>query len=626
MVETANTLWRDYATDGVPGSGAHNPVKADLREWGTWIESGKAFGIWRDTSTGYLRLGWDGTVGFEYAGYRLDSNFTQTDIGPSSADHLFHLYGDVAADALSSLGQMTGFYAHLDGDPTTILSGITVSDLSPHRGNLTWGVDGTLTSGRGGQFSARVFDTSGTPGLDGDGTIATGYGVYALACTDTAGTGVMTNAYGAWLEAANYDSTAGMTSAVAAYLMTRNLAAGGGITTGYGLRIDYASAGTGITTYYSIYNTVANASGVWGLYFSGTVKHYIAGWVGIGTQTEVAKLYIYDTDTSHNALRINHAATSGFTSDVFRIISGMASGTGFDLISAEASGGSDPKFRVRGDGTVTADVSFTGGGADYAIWREWSDGNAANENRVGKTVVWDGRKIRLAQKGDRQDMIRGVVTRNATIVENGDNGKWKGKFLSDPFGAVIKEIFKTVEVEYLSGEESDDPVDYVKDGKEWRKLKAGEKMPRANKTPAIIEGKKVLVVEEPTVRTEPGEVRQTWDRTFIDAALIPADGGEFVIGEQTYRTIKKPKTGSDVRDKLNPDYDPDRDYDPRETRIEWEQVGVMGELRVLHGEPVNQAWDFLESVTETYQDGSGNNVTVTVDYYWSGPGQMAKAA
>lgn len=606
MVKTANEVFRDYATDGVPASGAHNVIKADVREMLTFIETGEAFGVWRDDTTGYIRLAWDGSVGLEYANYPIDFNVETTDVAAASAQHNFHMYASIAADVETSLGQMTGYYAHLDGDPTTILSGITVSDLSPIRGNLTWGVDGTLTSGRAGNFTTRVIeDVSG--GLDGDGTMTTGYGVYSLACTDTAGTGVMTNAYGAWLEAANYDSTAGMTSAVAAYLMTRNLAAGGGITTGYGLRIDYASAGTGITTYYAVYNTTAAASGVWGLYFSGTVKHYLAGWVGIGTQTEVAKLYVYETDNTHNGLQVNHASETGFTGDVLRIISGMASGTGFDLIQADASGGSDPKFRVRGDGNATCDGSFTGGGADYAIWREWTDGNKSKENRVGRAVVWDGRGIRLAKKGDKPEAIRGVITRNATIVENGDNGKWKGKYLRDPFGAVIQEIYKTIEVEVLTGEESSEPVDYVQDKGGWRKLKKGEKT--SEKT-----------------RTEPGEVRQTWARAVIDAALVPEDGGEFQIGEAKYRTIDKPKTGSDVRDKLNPEYDPNRPYDPRDGRKEWEQVGVLGELRVLHGEPVNPAWDFLESVTETYQDGNGEDVTVTVDYYWSGPGQMAKAA
>ncbi|KFB10325.1 right-handed parallel beta-helix repeat-containing protein [Nitratireductor basaltis] len=36
---TANQIWRDFVTDGVPASGAHEPRKPDIREWGTVLES-----------------------------------------------------------------------------------------------------------------------------------------------------------------------------------------------------------------------------------------------------------------------------------------------------------------------------------------------------------------------------------------------------------------------------------------------------------------------------------------------------------------------------------------------------------------------------------------------------------
>jgi hypothetical protein len=39
MVDTANTIFRDFVTDGVPASGANKPRKSKIREWGTWLES-----------------------------------------------------------------------------------------------------------------------------------------------------------------------------------------------------------------------------------------------------------------------------------------------------------------------------------------------------------------------------------------------------------------------------------------------------------------------------------------------------------------------------------------------------------------------------------------------------------
>lgn len=38
MVQLANTVWRDFVTDGVPASGSWKPQKKDARQWGTWLE------------------------------------------------------------------------------------------------------------------------------------------------------------------------------------------------------------------------------------------------------------------------------------------------------------------------------------------------------------------------------------------------------------------------------------------------------------------------------------------------------------------------------------------------------------------------------------------------------------
>jgi hypothetical protein len=40
MVQTAETIWRDFVTYGVPASGAHDPRKVEIREWAAWVEAG----------------------------------------------------------------------------------------------------------------------------------------------------------------------------------------------------------------------------------------------------------------------------------------------------------------------------------------------------------------------------------------------------------------------------------------------------------------------------------------------------------------------------------------------------------------------------------------------------------
>lgn len=38
MVQSANTIWRDFEADGIPSSGDHDPKKSEIRTWGTWVE------------------------------------------------------------------------------------------------------------------------------------------------------------------------------------------------------------------------------------------------------------------------------------------------------------------------------------------------------------------------------------------------------------------------------------------------------------------------------------------------------------------------------------------------------------------------------------------------------------
>lgn len=40
MALTAEEIWRDFEVDSVPASGAHKPIKADIRDWGAMVEAG----------------------------------------------------------------------------------------------------------------------------------------------------------------------------------------------------------------------------------------------------------------------------------------------------------------------------------------------------------------------------------------------------------------------------------------------------------------------------------------------------------------------------------------------------------------------------------------------------------
>ncbi|MCA9438365.1 MAG: hypothetical protein KC978_21450, partial [Candidatus Omnitrophica bacterium] len=81
---------------------------------------------------------------------------------------------------------------------------------------------------------------------------------------------------------------------------------------------------------------------------------------------------------------------------------------------------------------------FPGGGADYAEWFEWADGNPDNEDRCGMSVTLVGNKIALAQDGDE---LLGVISGNASVVGDGDIGRWKDKYLRDDFGRYLTEEY-----------------------------------------------------------------------------------------------------------------------------------------------------------------------------------------
>ncbi len=106
-----------------------------------------------------------------------------------------------------------------------------------------------------------------------------------------------------------------------------------------------------------------------------------------------------------------------------------------DLL-AVGNGTTDDKsnaFRVAADGNCYAGVAFNGTGADYNEAREWSDGNADNEDRCGYMVAFEGTKIRLAQPDDNLRKV-GIITGNSCITGNNFADFWHGKYKRDIYG------------------------------------------------------------------------------------------------------------------------------------------------------------------------------------------------
>jgi len=133
--------------------------------------------------------------------------------------------------------------------------------------------------------------------------------------------------------------------------------------------------------------------------------------------------------------RCSHAS---FASTLQVLRADRAAGSDFNFLRcvSDASGAGDLAFRLSGDGNGSCDGAWSGGGADYAEWFEWADGNPQGEDRRGMSVILDGNLIRPAMTDEPPI---GVISGNPSVIGDGDSDRWKGKYLRDDYGSYIWE-------------------------------------------------------------------------------------------------------------------------------------------------------------------------------------------
>jgi hypothetical protein len=249
--------------------------------------------------------------------------------------------------------------------------------------------------------------------------------------------------------------------------------------------------------------------------------------------------YIYWTGAAKTVFAVQ-ASIGSFDQQLMQLRTNRGSSTGYKFLTAIADydNTKDTKFSVRGDGQVSCDLAFAGGGADYAEFFEWADGNPSKEDRVGRSVVLDGEKIALAKQSDDPELIIGVVSGNPTVVGDAQEIAWVGQYMKDEYG---RRITHPTEVVYWSED----------------------------------------------VRGENGELReQTRSRPLSN---FPSRD-------------KLPEGHSIVTDHLpvvNPEYRADAPYVPRDQRPEWAAIGLMGKLVMMKGQPRGARWIKLADVSET---------------------------
>ena len=226
---------------------------------------------------------------------------------------------------------------------------------------------------------------------------------------------------------------------------------------------------------------------------------------------------------------VRRSTTSDYT------MAGWYTGNGSNSITA------DRQFRFIGDGNAYADGSWTGGGADYAEFFEWLDGNSSDENRKGISVVLDNGKIRPATGSDNTDNIIGVISANPVVVGDSASERWKEKWITDDFG---------------------DPV-----------------------------------YEEYTVTEWYDETKK--EKVNYDTDRIPSD---VTVGAGSSILSTDHKGNVFTRKKLNPSWDSTATYIPRKDRKEWDIVGLMGKLKVKSDQPVGTKWIKMREISASVHE------------------------
>ncbi|PWC53851.1 peptidase G2 autoproteolytic cleavage domain-containing protein [Azospirillum sp. TSA6c] len=269
------------------------------------------------------------------------------------------------------------------------------------------------------------------------------------------------------------------------------------------------------------------------------------GKVGIGTVFPSARLHVngsgpalwaVTSDSASPALR-GYATHASYASQTLLLDADRPAASGFAFLLARSGVASSPdtKFKLLGDGNAYADGAWTGGGADYAEFFEWVDGNPDGEDRRGLTVVLEGERIRPATDADAPERIVGVVSATPTVIGDAAWNHWSGKYLRDEYGGLITEEYEVVS---------------------WE-----------DEEPSELGGEPVR-----HQRSFPGDA-------VPEGVVVPAD----VHREIQHRPI------------LDPAFDPNRPYVPRAGRREWAAIGLMGKLRIRHGQPIGDRWVKLRS-------------------------------
>jgi hypothetical protein len=261
-----------------------------------------------------------------------------------------------------------------------------------------------------------------------------------------------------------------------------------------------------------------------------------------GTYDGATDAYHEFRQTAANVGLYMTSTNASLASPMIQQVATRAASDQYQFMRCYSNLGTDTEILLRGDGNGYADGTWNNNGADYAEFFESANGQALT---LGATVVLDGNKVREATDQDPASEIFGVVrpkepSKASMVIGNTAWNKWANKYLTDDFDRYIMEDHNVVE---------------------WTDADGKEHSYESHNIPA-----EVTVPSDAVTKTHDDK------------------GNKF----QHY--------------KLNPAWNPDSEYVNRENRPEWNIIGLLGQVKILKGQPVGDRWIKMRDVSATVEE------------------------
>jgi len=269
------------------------------------------------------------------------------------------------------------------------------------------------------------------------------------------------------------------------------------------------------------------------------------GNFGIGGSSASYKLLV--TVSENQGTQLNYNTNASFTQDLHNWATNRAGSADFNFgrWQTNVASSADNEYIFNGAGTATADGAWNGGGADYAEYFEWADGNSSSQDRVGISVKLDGTKIVASTSSDDASAIIGVISANPSVVGDTAGCKWQSKYERDDYNRYIWEEYTVTE---------------------WT---------------------------VPATETEE-EVLHSYQTDYIPSGLTAPDDATVILKDDNNKTL--------MRRKLNSDFDSSVTYVTRSDRKEWDMVGLMGKLRMTKGQKTGANWIKMKDISDTVEE------------------------